>query len=74
MNTLLHPVLANFLPGPQWIVVGSLILVMFGSKKLPEFARALGRSMGEFKKATQEFQDAAQNHEVAQVKDTSHNH
>ncbi|MDB6070599.1 MAG: hypothetical protein JWL81_1770, partial [Verrucomicrobiales bacterium] len=28
----------------------------FGAKKLPEFARGLGKSMGEFKKARNEFE------------------
>ena len=32
------------------------VLLLFGAKKLPEFARGLGRSMGEFKKARQEFE------------------
>ena len=32
------------------------ILLLFGAKKLPEFARGLGKSMGEFKKARQEFE------------------
>lgn len=34
-----------------------LVLLLFGAKKLPEFARGLGKSMGEFKKARQEFEN-----------------
>ena len=33
------------------------VLLLFGAKKLPELARGLGKSMGEFKKARQEFED-----------------
>jgi sec-independent protein translocase protein TatA len=38
------------------IVIAILVLVLFGAKKLPTFARSLGKSMGEFKKAKDEFQ------------------
>jgi len=38
------------------IVIALLVLVLFGSKKLPGFARSLGKSMGEFKRAREEFE------------------
>jgi sec-independent protein translocase protein TatA len=34
-----------------------LCLLLFGSKKLPELARAMGQSMREFKKAQNEVED-----------------
>ncbi|PHX87157.1 MAG: hypothetical protein CK538_00165 [Opitutia bacterium] len=37
--------------GLEMMVILTLILVMFGGKKLPEFARGLGKSVKEFKKA-----------------------
>jgi sec-independent protein translocase protein TatA len=37
--------------GPEMIMILVLVLVMFGGKKLPEFARGLGKSVKEFKKA-----------------------
>ena len=56
MNTLPHFVAFAGL-GPQEIFLIFLaILLLFGAKKLPEFARGLGKSMGEFKKARQEFE------------------
>ena len=33
-----------------------VILLLFGAKKLPELARGIGKSMGEFKKAKDEFE------------------
>ena len=41
--------------GP-WQIVLLLVVIelVFGSKKLPELARALGKAKGEFKKGTQE--------------------
>lgn len=38
------------------LVISVLVLVLFGAKKLPVFARSLGRSMGEFRKAKEEFE------------------
>ena len=41
--------------GPwQIILFLAVIVLLFGSKKLPELARALGKAKGEFKKGTQE--------------------
>ncbi len=41
--------------GPwQILIVVALIVLLFGSKKLPELARALGKAKGEFKKGTEE--------------------
>ena len=41
--------------GPWQIFLVIVVLVLvFGSKKLPELARALGKAKGEFKKGTQE--------------------
>jgi sec-independent protein translocase protein TatA len=40
----------------EMLMIGALILLLFGAKKLPEFARGLGKSLGEFKKARNEFE------------------
>ncbi len=60
MTTLMNitPILAGFGPlgTPELIIIGVLILILFGAKKLPMFARSLGKSMGEFKKAREEFE------------------
>lgn len=40
--------------GTEWIVVGAVVLLLFGAKKLPELARSLGKSSREFKKGLQE--------------------
>ena len=37
------------------ILIFLLLLLLFGAKKLPEFARGLGKSLGEFRKAKDEF-------------------
>ena len=43
--------------GQEMILLFLLVLLLFGAKKLPEFARGLGRSLGEFRKAKEEFED-----------------
>lgn len=43
--------------GPMEIgVIFVAILVLFGAKKIPEFAKGLGKATGEFKKAREEFE------------------
>ena len=38
----------------ELLVILVIVLVMFGGSKLPEIARALGKSMNEFKKGINE--------------------
>ena len=45
--------------GPDLIILLIIVLVLFGAKRLPEIARSLGQSVHEFKKAKQEFENAA---------------
>ena len=42
--------------GPEWIIIFVVVLLLFGAKKIPELARGLGKSMGEFKKAREDFE------------------
>lgn len=41
---------------PDLFFIMVIVLVLFGAKKLPELARGLGQSLGEFKKAKEEFE------------------
>jgi len=40
--------------GSEMIIVFAVILLLFGAKRLPELSRALGKSLGEFRKGQQE--------------------
>ncbi len=41
----------------ELIVILLIILLLFGASKLPEIARALGKSIKEFKKAGKQIKD-----------------
>ena len=40
---------------PELIIILVVALIIFGPRKLPELGRSLGKSMGEFKKASNEL-------------------
>ena len=42
---------------PELIIIFTIVLLIFGGKKLPELARGLGKGIREFKKATNEVQE-----------------
>lgn len=47
-------------PGPwQILIIVLIIAIIFGYRKIPDIARALGRSSGEFKKGLKEGNEKA---------------
>jgi sec-independent protein translocase protein TatA len=42
---------------PELILIGLVVLVLFGPKKIPEIAQGLGKGMNEFRKAMREVQE-----------------
>lgn len=42
---------------PELVVILVILLVLFGASRLPQIARAMGKSIGEFKKGVKEGQD-----------------
>lgn len=41
--------------GPtEWIIIGAIVLLLFGGKKIPEFFKGLGDAVKEFKRASKE--------------------
>jgi TatA/E family protein of Tat protein translocase len=52
-----HPLFAINLPhGGEWLIILVLAILFFGADKLPKLARGLGKSLGEFKKAKEDFE------------------
>ncbi|HNS31851.1 MAG TPA: twin-arginine translocase TatA/TatE family subunit [bacterium] len=50
----------NMGPG-ELIVILIILLLLFGAKRLPEIGRAMGKSLGEFKKGMSESKEEANN-------------
>lgn len=54
--------LGNLLGGVSFgelLIILVVVLLLFGAKRLPELARSLGKSLGEFKKGREEGEQAA---------------
>lgn len=62
--------------GFEWIIILVIVLLLFGSKKLPELARGLGKSITNFKSGLNEEQQgepettAQQENETPQKEET----
>jgi TatA/E family protein of Tat protein translocase len=57
---------------PELLIILAIALIVFGPNKLPELAKAFGRAMREFKKATEEVKEsfAAETRDLEEIKDT----
>ena len=44
----------------EWIIIAFIILLIFGSKRLPELARSIGKALSEFRKGMRDVQDELQ--------------
>ncbi len=42
---------------PELIIIFMIALIIFGPRKLPELGRSLGKSLGEFKRASNELRN-----------------
>ena len=57
----MNVMLAAWLGGWEWVIVVLAVLLLFGSKRIPDLARSLGQSIKEFKKGAREVTDEIQN-------------
>ena len=61
--------------GQEMLIVFLIVLLLFGAKKLPQLARGIGKSMGEFKRARDEFEHEitrAEHEETSKAKKVEH--
>ena len=52
-----HLAFLGTLGGQEMMLIFLIVLLLFGPKKLPGLARGIGKSLGEFKKARDEFEN-----------------
>jgi len=57
----MNAMLAGIFGGWEIVLILAVVLLLFGSKKLPELAKGLGQGIKEFKKATKEVTDEVHN-------------
>jgi TatA/E family protein of Tat protein translocase len=57
---------------PELLIILAIALIVFGPNKLPELAKAFGRAMREFKKATEEVKESfeAETRDLEEIKHT----
>jgi TatA/E family protein of Tat protein translocase len=57
---------------PELLIIVAIALIVFGPNKLPELAKAFGKAMREFKKATEEVKESfeAETRDLDEIKHT----
>ena len=54
-NAFMSAILLIGMPGMgEWVIIGLFVLVFFGEKKIPDFAKGLGKGIREFKDAVKD--------------------
>lgn len=57
---------------PELLIIAAIALIVFGPNKLPELAKAFGKAMREFKKATEEVKESfeAETRDLEEIRHT----
>ena len=57
-----------FTPGPlEIILLGLVVVLLFGGRKIPELMKGLGQGMKEFKKATKEDKESENKNDTEKI-------
>lgn len=51
------PLFLGNLRGWEWVIIGLVILLLFGGKKIPELMRGVGKGIHSFRKGMQEARE-----------------
>ena len=58
----MNAILLFGMPGMgEWVIIGLFVLIFFGAKKIPEFAKGLGKGIREFKDAVKDVKKEVDN-------------
>jgi sec-independent protein translocase protein TatA len=57
----------------ELLIILVVVLVLFGSKKIPELAKGLGKGISEFKKGLREVEDEIKNEDKSENKQITEN-
>jgi sec-independent protein translocase protein TatA len=55
LDKLRSMALIFFIGGTEIVFIFFIVLLLFGSRRIPEFAKMMGKGMREFKKATEDI-------------------
>ena len=59
------------LGGPELFLIFVVALIVFGPRKLPEIGKSLGKMMGEFRRASNDFRSTIENEvEAEKIRDS----
>lgn len=56
-NFLMLPLFLGNLKGWEWLIIGLVVLLLFGGKKIPELMRGIGKGINSFKQGLREAKE-----------------
>lgn len=56
-NFLMLPLFLGNLKGSEWLIIGLVVLLLFGGKKIPELMRGIGKGINSFKQGLREAKE-----------------
>ena len=56
-NFLMLPLFLGNLKGWEWLIIGLVVLLLFGGKKIPELMRGIGKGINRFKQGLREAKE-----------------
>ena len=57
MSPISHSIFLYLPSGSEWIIIGAIVLLIFGGKKIPELMKGLGKGMKSFREGVNEAKD-----------------
>jgi sec-independent protein translocase protein TatA len=68
LNALNIPSTMAYMGQQEWIIVGIVVVVLFGGSKIPQLAKGLGEGIREFKKSIEGNSEEESKPEISEKK------